>query len=188
MPALSKKTVKILGMCGSLRYDSHNSKLLKFSLERQSSRVKHCDHFIANLNLPLFNEDIENSKGIPPEVYKLAQNIKDSHAIFISTPEYNKNLSGVLKNALDWTSRVKPQPWKGKPIIILSAASGQSGGERAQYSLRQCLIPFDPVLFFAPEITVPDASNAFDEDNVPKSKIIIEKIDRQLLNLEPYLV
>ena len=129
-------------MCGSLRSDSHNSKLLKFSLERLSS------------------------KGIPPEVYELVQNIKESHAIFISTPEYNKNVSGILKNALDWTSRVKPQPWKGKPIIILSAASGQSGGERAQYSLRQCLIPFDPVLFFAPEITVPDASNAFDEEDL----------------------
>ena len=49
-------------------------------------------------------------------------------------------------------------------------------------------MPFDPVLFFTPEITVPDASNAFDEDNVPKSKIIIEKIDRQLSNLGPYLV
>ncbi len=176
-----------MGISGSLRLGSYNSKLLEFALKRLIARNKEAKFYIANLNLPLFNEDIETYKGIPKEVTELALLIKVADAIIISTPEYNKNLSGVLKNALDWISRFKPQPWRGKPVVILSAASGQSGGERAQYSLRQCLIPFDPILFFSPEVTVPDASNAFNKEGTPLSKNVVEKIDRQFSNLETYL-
>ena len=61
---MSKKTKKILGMCGSLRSDSYNSKLLKFSLERLTSRVKHCEHFIANLNLEPINFTPENQYAV----------------------------------------------------------------------------------------------------------------------------
>ena len=183
---MSKKKRLILGISGSLRAQSFNTHLLKYTL----GRIAHNNNVIvkiANLYLPLFNEDIENSVGIPSKVLKLAELVRSADAIVISTPEYNKNLSGVLKNALDWVSRVKPQPWSGKPIIIMSAASGQSGGERAQNSLRLCLAPFDPILYFAPEVAVPDASNAFDAQNIPKSKIIREKIERQISNLDAHL-
>ena len=183
---MSKKKRTVLGISGSLRAKSFNTYLLKYTLQRLAQNnnviVK-----IANLNLPLFNEDIEISSGIPLKVLKLAEEIRNATSVVISTPEYNKNLSGVLKNALDWVSRVKPQPWKGKPIIIMSAASGQSGGERAQNSLRLCLAPFDPILYFSPEVAVPDASNAFDTQNIPKSKIIREKIEKQISNLDAYL-
>ena len=73
-------------------------------------------------------------------------------------------------------------------MIILSTASGQSGGERAQNSLRLCLSPFDPILFFAPEVAIPDASNAFKDCGTPKSQVVIAKIDRQISNLEPYIL
>ncbi len=176
----------ILGISGSLRAQSFNTHLLKFTLQRiaQNNNVT---VKIANLNLPLFNEDIENSTGIPSNVLKLAEDIRGADSVVISTPEYNKNLPGVLKNALDWVSRVKPQPWSGKPIIIMSAASGQSGGERAQNSLRLCLAPFDPILYFSPEVAIPDASNAFDRENIPKSKIIRDKIEKQISKLKAHL-
>ena len=183
---MSKKKQIILGISGSLRVQSFNSYLLKYTLERIAQN-KNVIVKIANLNLPLFNEDIESSIGIPSKVLKLAKDVQTAKSVVISTPEYNKNLSGVLKNALDWLSRVKPQPWTGKPVIIMSAASGQSGGERAQNSLRLCLAPFDPILYFSPEVAVADASNAFDTKNIPKSKIIRDKIERQISNLDAHL-
>jgi chromate reductase, NAD(P)H dehydrogenase (quinone) len=59
--------------------------------------------------------------------------------VLISTPEYNKNISGLFENALDWLSRARPQPLAKKPVAIMSVAAGRADGERSQYSLRHCL-------------------------------------------------
>jgi len=70
----------------------------------------------------------------------------------------------VMKNALDWISRTKLGPWKGKPVAIVSAAGGRAGGERSQYSLRLCLTPFRPRLLTGPEVLVGDAEAQFDAE------------------------
>lgn len=72
----------------------------------------------------------------------LVDQIAAADAVVISTPEYNKSISGVLKNALDWVSRTSGKPWAGKPVAIMSAAAGRAGGERAQFALRLCMVPF----------------------------------------------
>lgn len=84
--------------------------------------------------------------------------------MIISTPEYNSNISGVLKNALDWLSRSNPHPWAGKPVAIMSAAARRSGGARAQFSLRNCMTPFNPRILQGPEVMIAAAGKAFDED------------------------
>jgi chromate reductase, NAD(P)H dehydrogenase (quinone) len=61
----------------------------------------------------------------------MSYQIRVADAIVISTPEYNKNPSGVLKNALDWVSRPRPAPMVGKPVAVVSAAAGLAGGQRA---------------------------------------------------------
>ena len=83
--------------------------------------------------------------------------------MLISTPEYNKNLSGVLKNALDWVSRVPGNPWETKPVALMSAAAGRSGGARASYAARLALQPFRPLLL-SEELLLAGARKAFDED------------------------
>jgi chromate reductase len=72
--------------------------------------------------------------GIPAEVQELADQIAAADAVIIAGPEYNKALSGVLKNALDWVSRTKGNPWRDKPVAIMSATGGRAGGERTQFS------------------------------------------------------
>ncbi len=119
---------------------------------------------VADLRLPLYDGDLEDNQGFPPEVQALADQIAAADAVVISTPEYNKALSGVLKNALDWVSRTKGSPWRHKPVAIMSAAAGRSGGERAQSSLRLALAPFRVWLVPGPEVLVADSSNAFDAD------------------------
>ncbi len=149
--------MKLLGISGSLRADSYNSMLVI-----EAARIFAPDEFkMADINLPLFNEDIAEK---PAPVLKLHADIRAADAVIIATPEYNKNLSGVLKNALDWVSMVPPAAWEGKPVAIMSAAAGVTGGVRAQYSLRHCMTPFNPRILQAPEVMIGNAAGAFDEN------------------------
>ena len=84
--------------------------------------------------------------------------------MILSTPEYNKLLSGSLKNALDWVSRAKGAPWAGKPVAVMSAAAGRAGGERGQWTLRLALNPFRPHVIPGPELMIANSGEAFDED------------------------
>jgi len=146
--------VKLLGISGSLRAESFNTMLLS-----EAARIfAPAAYTLADLNLPLFNEDISEK---PASVLKLHADIIAADAVIIATPEYNKNLSGVLKNALDWLSMVRPNAWAGKPVAIMSAASGVTGGVRAQYSLRHCMTPFNPRILQAPEVMIGNAAAAF---------------------------
>jgi chromate reductase len=85
----------------------------------------------------------------------------------------------VLKNALDWVSRVPGAAWRDKPVAILSAADGRAGGERSQYSLRLCLTPFRPRLISGPEVLVAQSRSAFDADG----RLIDERYRKSLNEL-----
>ncbi|TYO88473.1 NADPH-dependent FMN reductase [Oceanicella actignis] len=149
----------LLLVCGSLRKESRNAALLNEAARLFGpARIERAD-----LRLPLYDGDLE-AQGIPPEVMRLVEQFRRADAAAIATPEYNKNLSGVLKNALDWISRVKPQPLLDKPVAIMSAAAGRSGGERSQFSLRHCLTPFQPRVLQGPEVLIANCDQAFDED------------------------
>ena len=148
----------LLGISGSLRKGATNRKLL-----REAARLFEPGAFIeADLNLPLFDGDMETEEGIPDAVQVLADQIAQAHAVIISTPEYNKGPSGVLKNALDWSSRTTGTPWMDKPVAVMSAAAGRAGGERAQLILRSFLVPFQPRILQGPELHLADSSNEFD--------------------------
>ena len=148
----------LLGISGSLRAASTNTYLM-----RAAANAYGGDTVEADLNLPLYNGDLE-AKGIPAAVQTLADQIAQAEAVVISTPEYNKAIPGVLKNALDWVSRTEGSPWLDKPVAIMSAAAGRAGGERTQFSLRLCLVPFRPVIINTPEILVAKSSEQFDAD------------------------
>jgi chromate reductase len=124
----------------------------------------------ANLRLPLYDGDLEDAQGIPPEVQALADQIRAADAVVIATPEYNKSFPGVLKNALDWVSRTKGGPWRDKPVAIISAAAGRAGGERSQFALRLAMMPFRARVLPGPEVMVADASNAFGPDGQLKDE------------------
>ncbi len=150
----------LLGISGSLRKASTNTMLM-----RNAAEIFGADTFIeGDINFPLYNGDVEEASGIPHAVQRLADQIAEADAVIISTPEYNKAISGVLKNALDWVSRTKGGPWKGKPVAIMSAAAGRAGGERSQFSLRLAMMAFRPRLLQGPEVLVANSSNAFDEN------------------------
>lgn len=153
---------RLLGISGSLRQGSFNRKLV-----REAARLFQPAEFIeADLRLPLFDEDLESADGIPPEVQRLADQIAAADAVVISGPEYNKAISGVLKNALDWVSRTKGNPWRDKPVAIMSATGGRAGGERTQFSLRLCMVPFRPRILQGPEVLVGQTSAQFEGETL----------------------
>ncbi len=152
----------LLGICGSLRAASFNRKLM-----HEAAALFDPATFIdGDIRFPLFDEDLEAEGGVPDAVQHLSDQIASADAVIIACPEYNKALPGVLKNALDWVSRTKGGPWKGKPVAIMSATGGRAGGERTQMTLRHCLMTFRPRLLYGPEVLVGDAANQFDGDRL----------------------
>jgi chromate reductase len=150
----------LLGISGALRSGSTNTMLV-----REAARIFDPEIFtLADLRLPLYDGDLEEAEGIPVAVQTLAKQIAAADAVVISGPEYNKGITGVLKNALDWVSRTEGAPWAGKPVAVLSAAAGRAGGERTQVMLRSCLTPFRPRILQGPEVLIAASSKAFDAE------------------------
>ena len=165
----------LLGISGSLRAASTNTMLM-----RNAASTFAPDTFVeANLRLPLYDGDLEKNDGIPEEVQTLSDQIKAADAVIISTPEYNKGISGVLKNALDWVSRTEGAPWAEKPVAIMSAAAGRAGGERTQTMLLWSLSYFKPRLIIGPEVLVAQSGQQFDEDG----KLTSERYQKALSDL-----
>ena len=147
----------LLRSSGSLRRGSFNTLLM-----HEAARAFAPDQFqVADLNLPLYNADVE-AEGLPEPVRRLCDQVVAADAIVISCPEYNKGPSGVMKNALDWVSRPRPAPMAGKPVAVVSAAAGAAGGERSKSAMYLFLVPFKVRLVLHPEVNVGNAGDQFD--------------------------
>jgi len=151
--------LKLVGLCGSLRKASTNRLLMLEAVRRFGD----AEFVEGDLRLPLYDGDLEAESGIPAEVQALADQIAAADAVIVATPEYNKGISGVLKNALDWVSRTKGAPWANKPVALMSAAAGRAGGERTQNMARLCLTPFRPLLITGPEVMVAATAQQWDD-------------------------
>ena len=151
--------LKLVGLCGSLRKASTNRLLMLEAVRRFGD----ADFVEGDLRLPLYDGDLEAESGIPAEVQALSDQIAAADAVIVATPEYNKGISGVLKNALDWVSRTKGAPWANKPVALMSAAAGRAGGERTQNMARLCLTPFRPLLITGPEVMVAATAQQWDD-------------------------
>jgi len=121
------------------------------------------DFLDGDLDLPLYNGDVEAEVGLPPKVATLVDQLRKADAVVLVSPEYNQSLSGVMKNALDWMSRAEGAPWRNKPVAMMSATAGRAGGARAQYALRLCMLPFRANVMAGPEVLVAGAQGQFDE-------------------------
>jgi chromate reductase len=146
----------LVGLCGSLRAGSLNRLLM-----HEAARLWPGPFVEGDLRLPLYDGDLE-AQGLPAGVARLAAAVAGAQAVLIACPEYNKAPPGVLKNALDWLSRVEPNPLWGKRCAIVSATAGRAGGERAQTMLRSMLVPHRVEALTWPEVLVGHAERAFD--------------------------
>ncbi|MBB5213010.1 NADPH-dependent FMN reductase [Microbulbifer hydrolyticus] len=157
---MSSSSLKILAISGSLRESSFNSAALKTAEEIAGDSARFT--FADLSGIPLYDQDLRD-KGIPEAVEALQQQVLEADAILFSTPEYNYSVSGVLKNAIDWLSRVDPQPFADKPVAVMSASMSAFGGARAQYDLRRSLIYLDAHFVNKPEVMISFAHKKFDD-------------------------
>jgi len=169
----------LIGLSGSLREASTNTKLL-----HEAARLfENCELTIADIRFPLYDGDAEAKTGVPAKVRAAADAIAAADAVLISTPEYNKGPSGVLKNALDWISRTDGKPWQNKPLAVMSAAAGRAGGERAQMILRGFMVPFRPHILQGPEIHLADSGKQFDDQGHLTGEIYVRELTQLMRNL-----
>ncbi|MGA7964821.1 MAG: NADPH-dependent FMN reductase [Gammaproteobacteria bacterium] len=154
-------TVRILGLSGSLRAGSFNSAALRAATELAPEDTTLEIGSIRDI--PLYDDDIR-AAGIPASVTALQEQILAADAVLIATPEYNYSIPGVLKNAIDWLSRLKPQPFNEKPVGIIGASMGGIGTARAQYDLRKTFVFLNAYVLTQPEVMISAAHTRFDAE------------------------
>jgi chromate reductase, NAD(P)H dehydrogenase (quinone) len=179
--------LNVITIVGSLRKGSFNA-----ALARQIPKWAPAGMSITAgpdwADLPIYNADDQNSTGFPATATKLADAIRAADGVIFVTPEYNYSIPGGLKNAIDWVSRIKDQPFKDKPVAIQSATGGPMGGARMQYHLRQAMVFLNAFTFNTPEIFVGMAQTKFDEKTMEfKDEAGIKFITQQLAGFEGFI-
>ena len=174
------KSVRILGIAGSLRRQSYNRAALRAAAELAPEGAT-VEIFEID-GLPGFSEDEEQS---PPEkVTELKRRIREADAVLFVTPEYNYSIPGVLKNAIDWASRpYGDSAWAGKPAAIMGASVGTIGTARAQYHLRQVMVFLNMFPVNQPEVMIGNASERFDKEGNLTDEATREYVGRLIQSL-----
>jgi chromate reductase len=180
-------TLNVVAICGSLRKGSFNRMLMNASIKNAppGMTIKEAPSWGS---IPIYNFDDQNSTGFPAPVNALADAIRAADGVLFISPEYNWTIPGGLKNAIDWLSRMKDQPFANKPAAVQSAAGGLLGGARMQYHLRQSLTSVDVIWFGRPEVIVSFAAQKFDEKTGElKDQGAIDLIKQQLASFEKFI-
>ena len=157
--------LKLLVICGSLRKGSYNAALTR-ALPALAPPEMNLITAPPIGSFPLYNADIQEASGFPGPAEDLAAAIRAADGVLFVTPEYNWSMPGVLKNAIDWISRMKDQPFKEKPVAIQSCSQGPLGGARMQYHWRMSMTFLNAFIFGTPEVFVGLAQNKFDKDTL----------------------
>lgn len=152
--------LRFVVMVGSLRKGSFNA-----AIARALPALAPEDVTISPLpsvgEFPPYNADVQ-AQGFPDIVTAAADAIRAADGAIIVTPEYNHTIPGMLKNAIDWISRLPNQPFVAKPVALESASQGLWGGLRAQLALRQMFVYLDGRVLNKPEIIIPQVQTKVD--------------------------
>lgn len=174
--------MKILGISGSLRDDSYNTKLLRAAAELAPDGVE-LELWTGLKAVPPFDEDDEGEQA-PAGVTELYDAIAGADAILFATPEYNSSIPGQLKNAIDWASRPKATaPIRNKPAAVVGASTSMFGAVWAQAELRKVLASAGARVVEG-ELPVPASHTRFDENG----QLIDEEIRERLAEIVRTLV
>src|SRR5688500_16231108 len=174
------RSVRILGVAGSLRRESYNRAALRAATELVPEGAA-IETFELD-GIPGFNQDEEQNP--PAKVTELKKRVREADAILIVTPEYNYSVPGVLKNAIDWASRPYGESaWNGKPAAIMGASIGGIATARAQYHLRQMMVFLNMFPVNQHEVMIANAGEKFDDQGNLTDETTSKFIGELLQNL-----
>ena len=132
-----REPLRFLVFSASLRSDSLNSRLARLAARRIAELGSTVDFAeMKEFDSPSFNQDIEDKNGFPAGAEQFRRRLEANNAFVIASPEYNASLPGFLKNAIDWVSRFRPQPFNERHALLMSASPSMAGGNRGLWTLR----------------------------------------------------
>jgi len=189
--------LKILVIPGSLRSGSHNAKLAmaaahEFALAgAEVTRVS-----LADFPLPIYDADLQTKSGVPKNAVNLKRMIGSHHGVLMVTPEYNSSVPALVKNTIDWITRVQDphesrgQVFREKPFAIAAASEGRLGGTRALAALRLILSACHAIVV-PNQLALSFADQAYDDMDRLKKEADIEALKalvRQLIDVSQHMM
>ncbi len=174
--------MKIMLTAASLRKDSFNKKLIKIANEivTKNQQQGHI-HDFSEYDMPLYNGDIEKNLGFPAGSQLFVDHLNATDALILASPEYNFSVPGILKNLIDWISRID-QPlsaWNNRQILLLSASPALAGGVRGLWHLR---VPLEGCgAFVYPRMfSLSMAHTAFDDNDQLKDQNLQQQLEKSI--------
>ncbi|MDR1113013.1 MAG: NAD(P)H-dependent oxidoreductase [Bacteroidales bacterium] len=176
-----KQNIIIVALCGSLRKESYNKKLIQLAqaLAPESMIINEID-FSA---LPYYNEDLDTPNNLPAAVVDFQEQLAKADGFLVVSPEYNYALPGGLKNALDWASRSKPNVLFRKPVSLWGASMGAWGTSRMQSAMLTFFHLYE-MPFVKPDVLVSAVHTKFNNRGEFADPETLSLIEQNLQNLK----
>ena len=172
--------MRVLAFAASLRSASLNHKLLQLAARLAAQEGAEVDIArFREFDMPLYDGDEDAAYGLPEGAKKLQQRIEKTAALMIAVPEYNYSIPGTFKNAIDWVSRARPMPWRGRAVFLMSTAPSAMGGVRGLWQTR---IPLEGcgAIVFPDMFALPHGHTAFDERGFLREAAPFERLLREV--------
>jgi chromate reductase len=167
--------MRVLGISGSLRRESHNTALLRHVGELFEAQGVEFELYDGLRDIPAYDED-DDVDPAPEAVARLRAAVAGADGVFFATPEYNSSIPGALKNAVDWLSRpLATNPLRNKPVTVIGASTGMFGAVWAQADLRKVLGATGARVIEG-EVAIGHAHTRFDENDRLNDAVIAEQV------------
>jgi len=160
----AREPIRFLVFSASLRAQSLNTRLADLATEAIQANGGEVDcATMRDFDCPSYNADVQDDQGFPRAAEEFRERLEASDAFVVSSPEYNASVPGALKNAIDWVSRFRPQPFNQREGLVLSASPSMAGGNRGAWALR---IPFEHLgaRVYPDMFSLARAHKAFDDE------------------------
>ena len=181
-PPAQREPIKLLVFSASLRKESLNTRLARLTAQVIADHGGTVDAAtMRDFDCPSYDHDVQSRNGLPPGAQELCRRLEANDAFVIVSPEYNASIPGLLKNAIDWASRHRPQPFNERHALLLSASPSMAGGNRGLWCLR---VPLEHLgaRVFPDMFSLAQAHQAFDANggiaNPELARRFVSTIDR----------
>jgi NAD(P)H-dependent FMN reductase len=178
----TREPVRVLVFSASLRTESLNSRLAQLAAATVEANGGDVDlASMAEFDAPSYDADVQSSDGFPAGAEEFRRRLELADAFVVASPEYNASLPGPLKNAIDWVSRFRPQPFNERHGLLVSASPSMVGGNRGLWALR---IPFEHLgaRLYPDMFSLAQAHKAFGTDGRISNEQLQERFEANVAN------
>lgn len=180
MPGDDREPLRLLVFAASLRSASLNSRLAELAARLIASSGATVDlASMKDFDTPSYDGDVEDADGLPAGAQRFRERLEAADGFVIASPEYNFSVPGVIKNAIDWVSRARPQPFNERHGLLLSASPSMVGGNRGLWALR---VPLEHLgaRVYPDMFSLAQAHNAFDAEGNLADERLGQRLDDTL--------